>query len=72
MHFFQKSPPCALIGACAVNRANTVAAFIRYCRSQIFCSSVVCPPVSPSVFFFPLLYASVRQMQQNVWLKRDI
>ena len=24
MHIFQKSPRCALIGACAVNRANTV------------------------------------------------
>ena len=24
MHFFQKSPRCGLIGACAVNRANTV------------------------------------------------
>ena len=27
MHFFQKSPRCALIGACAVNRANTVNVF---------------------------------------------
>ena len=24
MHFFQKSPRCALIGACAVNRPNMV------------------------------------------------
>ena len=35
MHFFQKSPRCALIGACAVNRATTVISSALYCNKGI-------------------------------------